>query len=80
MDVESIVVSEIAMACGLEKTEISKDSWLVEHGIDSVKSIDIIMSLEDKFEISVDDEDMEKIVTVVDVINLVHDKTVSSDS
>ena len=79
MNVEDIVVTELARFCGLEKSEIVRDSWLAEFGIDSVRRIEIVISLEDALDILVDDEDLERVVKVGDVIDLAEEKIAKRD-
>jgi len=79
MNIEDIVVTELARSCGLAKSEIDKDSWLAEFGIDSVRRIEIVMSLEDTLSISIDDEDLERVLKVSDIIDLAEEKIALKD-
>lgn len=68
------VVDEIAIICGLSSEEVSLEAWLAEYGIDSIKSLDLVMELEDRYNISVTDQEIADVVKVEDVINLIRTK------
>lgn len=54
---------------GFEKSNIKLDSSLIDDlGVDSLDCVELIMACEEKFQIEVKDEDVEKFVTVGDVI------------
>ena len=58
----------------IEEDEITMESKLAEDlGADSLDVVDLIMAIEDEFEVEVLDEDIEKVVTVGDMVNYVSD-------
>ena len=58
----------------IEEAEITMESKLAEDlGADSLDVVDLIMAIEDEFEVEVLDEDIEKVVTVGDIVNYVND-------
>ena len=58
----------------IEEDEITMESKLAEDlGADSLDGVDLIMAIEDEFEVEVLDEDIEKVVTVGDIVNYVTD-------
>jgi acyl carrier protein len=58
----------------IEEDEITMESKLAEDlGADSLDVVDLIMAIEDEFEVEVLDEDIEKVVTVGDIVNYVSD-------
>lgn len=58
----------------IEEDEITMESKLAEDlGADSLDVVDLIMAIEDEFEVEVLDEDIEKVVTVGDIVNYVTD-------
>ena len=67
--IEPYVRNEDALAKINESTEFIKDL-----DVNSSRLVDIILSLEDDFDISINDEEAEKLMTVGDVINLLKDK------
>ena len=68
------VIKEIATCCGLEVDRVSREAWLAEYGIDSVKSMDMLMDLEDRYEIEITDQEISEMVKVSDVIALMQKK------
>ena len=58
----------------IEEDEITMKSKLSEDlGADSLDVVDLIMAIEDEFEVEVLDEDIEKVVTVGDIVNYISD-------
>lgn len=54
--------------------DITMESLLVDDlGADSLDAIDIVMSVEDTFNVEVPDEIIEKIETVGDIVNYIED-------
>ena len=69
--VEKEIISIISDVSGFE--EIKPETNLQsELEIDSIKAIEITVAIEKKFKISVRDEDIPKIITVKDTIDLVN--------
>ncbi len=59
----------IAKELGIEKEKITLDSRLAEDlGADSLDAVELIMALEDEFNITVDDEAATKIKKVSDIV------------
>ena len=64
--------SILAEQLDLEEDSITMDSNIAEDlGADSMDVVDLIMSIEDEFEIEVPDEQIENIKTVGDVVNYI---------
>ena len=62
----------LAEQLDVDADSITKDSMLIEDlGADSLDAIDIVMSVEDEFQIEVPDEIIEKIETVGDMLNYI---------
>ena len=62
----------LAEQLDVDADSITKDSMLIEDlGADSLDAIDIVMSVEDEFQIDVPDEIIEKIETVGDMLNYI---------
>ena len=56
----------------LDESTVTEDSNIVEDlGADSLDSVDIILALEDEFDIQIPDEETENIKTVGDLCNYV---------
>jgi acyl carrier protein len=62
----------IAEQLGKEQEEIKEEaSFLVDLGADSLDIVEMIMTLEEEFDMEISDEEAEKIQTVQDAINYI---------
>jgi acyl carrier protein len=62
----------IAEQLGLEKDEITMDSSFVDDlGADSLDIVELIMALEEEFDIEIPDEAAEKVSAVKDVVEYI---------
>ncbi len=69
-EVKKIIVEEIN--CAPEK--VTPEARLKDDlGADSIDAVQIVMDLEDKFSISIDEDDATKILTVKDIVDYVTD-------
>lgn len=69
---EKEIVSIISDVSGYDEEEIKPDSnFFKDLEIDSIKAIEITVALEKKFKVSVRDEDVPKITTVKEAVELV---------
>jgi acyl carrier protein len=69
-EVKKIIVEEIN--CAPEK--VTPEASLKDDlGADSIDAVQIVMDLEDKFSISIDEDDATKILTVKDIVDYVTD-------
>ena len=66
--VRDIVVEQL----GVEEDEVTMESSFIDDlGADSLDIVELIMALEEEFEIEVPDEEAEKITTVGDVVEYI---------
>jgi acyl carrier protein len=65
----------IAQACEIDSTTIAESGQLLAYGMDSVRAIDLLVSLEETFRISIPERDAIRLRTVRDVIRCVEEKT-----
>ena len=66
--VKEIVVEQL----GVEEDEVTMESSFIDDlGADSLDIVELIMALEEEFDIEVPDEEAEKITTVVDVVEYI---------
>jgi acyl carrier protein len=76
--IEKNIISIIAEVAGVEEDEINSGTKLVEDlEIDSIKAIEIVVAIEKKYNIRIRDEDVPKITTVnqaVEVVNALLDQ------
>lgn len=69
--VEQEIISIISDVSGFDAEEISLDSnFFKDLEIDSIKAIEITVAIEKKFKISIRDEDVPKITTVRQAVEL----------
>ena len=74
-DVSSKVVDIIVDKLGVDAAEgVPAASFTNDLGADSLDTVELIMEFEKEFEISIPDEDAEKITTVGDAINYISEK------
>ena len=58
----------------IDEDDITLNSDIVDDlGADSLDVVDLIMAIEDEFEVEIPDEDIENIKTVGDVVNYIND-------
>jgi acyl carrier protein len=66
--VKQIVVEQL----GVEEDQVSNESSFMEDlGADSLDTVELVMALEEEFDIEIADEDAEKIQTVHDAIDYI---------
>ncbi len=71
-EVEEKVISIVSEQLGVDKAEISREtSFVNDLNADSLDTVELIMELEDAFEMSIPDEEAEKIQTVGQAVNYI---------
>jgi acyl carrier protein len=69
--VKDIIVEQL----GVEENEVKMETSFVDDlGADSLDIVELIMAMEEEFNIEIPDEDAESIGSVEDVVNYVSDK------
>jgi len=72
-NVENAIVAIIAEVSGFEENEITPEkNFFKDLEVDSIKAIEITVAIEKNFKISVRDEDVPKITTVKEAVELVN--------
>jgi len=72
MSVEEKVKKIIAEKLSVELEEVVPEASFVDDlGADSLDLVELIMSMEEEFDIDISDEDAEKLVTVQDAISYI---------
>ena len=75
MAVEERVKKIIVEQLGVEEDDVVPDAKFVEDlGADSLDTVELVMALEEEFEIEIPDEDAEKIQTVSAAIDFIKEK------
>ncbi len=66
----------VAEKVGVDPEEIAMDtSFADDLEADSITLFELVMALEDEFDIEIDDESIEKITTVGDIVNYLEEST-----
>jgi len=69
-DVKAIIVEQL----GVKPEEVTPGASFVEDlGADSLDTVELVMALEEKFDLEIPDEDAEKILTVQDTVNYIEE-------
>ncbi|KDN57463.1 MAG: acyl carrier protein [Exiguobacterium sp.] len=69
------VQAAVAEKLGVDVAEVTADkSFKDDLGADSLEVMEMVMDLEDKFDITIEDEDAEKLATVGDVVAYIETK------
>ena len=75
MELEDRVTTLIVEQLGISKVEaVASASFLDDLGADSLDIVELVMSLEEAFNLEIPDEDAEKIQTIGDAIGYVKDR------
>lgn len=70
--IEEKVIDIICEQMGVDKTEITRDtSFINDLNADSLDTVELVMEFEDEFDVSIPDEEAEKIQTVGAAIDYV---------
>ena len=76
MSVQSTIISLTAKQLGLGEDEVSLDSnFMDDLGADSLDTVELIMNIEEEFEIEIPDDEVEEMHTVKSVLNYVTMRT-----
>ena len=75
MAVESKIKTIIAEQLGVKPEEVTPNASFVDDlGADSLDTVELIMALEEEFNVEIPDEDAEKMKTVGDAIKYIKEK------
>jgi len=70
--IEERVAEIVAEQMGVDKSQVTREtSFVNDLGADSLDTVELVMEFEDEFDISIPDEDAEKIQTVGQAIEYV---------
>lgn len=73
--VEQQVKAIVAEQLGVKAEQVTNDASFVDDlGADSLDTVELVMALEEEFEIEIPDEEAEKITTVQQAINYINDR------
>lgn len=72
-EISNKAIDIIADGLNVNKSEVTIEKTFKDLGADSLDSVEIIMELEKKFDIKIDDNNAEKVLTVGDAIKCVEE-------
>ena len=76
MDVNAKVKSIIVEQLGVEEGEVKEAAKFIDDlGADSLDTVELVMALEEEFNIEISDDDAEKILTVNDAVSYIKSHT-----
>jgi acyl carrier protein len=70
--VKEIIVEQLGVS---EDEVVSEASFIDDLGADSLDTVELVMALEEEFDIEIPDEDAEKIHTVQDAVNYIQENS-----
>ena len=70
-ELEQEIIDTIAEEGAIDKSEIRVDSNLYDLGIDSLSSLEILVALEEKYDIRISQNRLKKIDNIRDIIRVV---------
>jgi len=71
-EIEQKVIDIVAEQMGVDKAEITREtSFINDLNADSLDTVELVMEFEDEFEMSIPDEEAEKIQTVGQAIDYI---------
>ena len=74
-EVSKKVIAHIARILGMQQHEVTPESLVVaDLGADSLDMVEVVMAVEDEFEIEIYDAEMERLSTVQDWIDIAERK------
>ena len=69
------VIDIVSEQLGVNKEQVSREtSFVNDLGADSLDTVELVMALEEEFEIEIPDEDAEKITTVQQAIDYISER------
>jgi acyl carrier protein len=71
-EIETKIIEIVAEQMGVDKSEITKEtSFVNDLNADSLDTVELVMEFEDEFELSIPDEEAEKIQTVGQAVDFI---------
>jgi acyl carrier protein len=74
--IEKRIKEIVAEQLGVDEAQVANESSFMDDlGADSLDTVELVMALEEEFEIEISDEDAEKIQSVQDAVDYITDHT-----
>ena len=75
-EIEKTVTGIVGEQLGVSESEVNTDSSFVDDlGADSLDTVELVMALEEEFDLEIADEDAEKISTVQEAVDYIVDNS-----
>lgn len=75
-EIEDKVIEIVCKQLSVDKAKVTKaTSFINDLGADSLDTVELVMEIEEAFDLSIPDEDAEKIQTVGDAVKYIIDNT-----
>jgi acyl carrier protein len=75
-DIQQKVIEIVSEQMGVDKSEITRETHFINDlNADSLDTVELVMEFEDEFELSIPDEEAEKIQTVGQAIDYIKEHT-----
>jgi acyl carrier protein len=75
IEIETAFAELLENTMGIHLAQIGRELRLEKLGLDSLSKIDLAVAAEDRFGLSIPDEDLERFVTVGDLLDYIHRAT-----
>ena len=76
MSVEQKVIEIIIDQLGVDEKQVNPEaSFIDDLGADSLDTVELVMALEEEFDVEIPDEDAEKIATVQNAVDYIKEQT-----
>ena len=73
-NIESQVIDIIVEQLGVDREKVTPEAKFIDDlGADSLDTVELVMTFEEKFSLEVPDEDAEKLRSVADVVKYIED-------
>jgi acyl carrier protein len=80
-EIQESVVQIVCDQMGVSRDKVTPEtSFVNDLGADSLDTVELVMEFEDEFDLTIPDEDAEKIQTVGDAIKYIEEKSVEKDA
>lgn len=74
-DIKSRVIRIVANQLGIDENNVKPESSFIDDlGADSLDTVELVMAIEEEFDIEIPDDSAEKIKTVQDVVSYVESR------
>jgi acyl carrier protein len=77
MSIAQQIKQELARIYAIEPERITDETWLIDLGLDSLRIMELVLVLEDHFDIELRDEAIARLQTVSDLVKLIEGQLIA---